>query len=275
MRIELNDYSINTAGATFTWYVDGVEQTARANERAITIVAGELGSKTDIRAVTRLATGGSVSANATITPARIDLLVAADTLTPSFYPGRAIPTSGSLTQVTAIPFFGDSATPDTYSYTWRVDGEVVAGGSRKGKNSVTFIPEFERDITVSVDVQSQSGTLLASKAIRVPISDPELYFYEVDPLEGIVPRAVDRSYFFVGDEIRVRAEPYFVNRTLMSQNPFIEWKLNGQTIQNQSRDPQEIVLRKTGASGSFELEFHVRNLAQLLQGVKDSITITF
>jgi len=275
VRIELSDYSLNTTGATFTWYVNGVEQIVAKNERKIMVKAGELGSKLTVQVVTRLPGGATLEAKTIIAPVRVDLLIAADTLTPSFYPGRALPSSGSSIQVTAIPFTGNSTTPENYSYTWRVGGEVISGSSRFGKNSVTFTSGFERNVTVSVDVIDQNGYTITSESILVPISDPELYFYEVNPLEGLRQQALGKNYIFVGDEMRVRAEPYFVSRTLMSQNPFLEWKLNGKTITNQSSDQQEIVLRKTGSRGSFELEFHVRNLAQLLQGVKDSVTISF
>lgn len=275
VKIELNDYSINTAGASFTWFVDGKEVTGAKNERSMTFTAGQIGDKNTVSVRTTLSGGAVVTATTVIAPVRIDLLVEADTLTPTFYAGRALPSSGSPIRVTAIPFLGDGKSPAAYSYIWHVGENVVAGGSRLGKNSVTFASGFERTVRVSVDIIDSNGKTLASKALAVPISNAELHFYEVSPLQGLIERALDKNYIFVGDEIRVRAEPYFVDRTLLAQNPLIEWKLDNQTITNPNSDPQEIILRRQGEHGSFNLEFHIRNLHQLLQGVKDSITINF
>lgn len=275
VRLELNDFSVNTIGATYTWFIDGIEFVAARNQRAIDVSTGDLGTNINVLVRTRLTNGAILETRANIAPIRVDMLIEADTLVPSFYKGRAIPTSGSVTRVTAIPFTGDNQPPSTYSYTWRIGDTVISGGSRQGQNSVTFTPGFQRSVEVSVDIIDRDGNLLTTKTIYVPISDPELYFYPVDPLQGMSERAIDDRFIFIGEEVRVRAEPYFVDRTLMAQNPLLEWSLNNQSVTNPSQDQQEIVLRKSGQSGQFTLEFHVRNLRQLLQGVRDSITITF
>lgn len=275
VQLELNDYGLNTQGARYQWYINGVERVEAANQRSLSLPVGNLGETTTVLVKTILAGGAVVEARTTITPIRVDMLIEADTLVPTFYAGRALPSSGSAIRVTALPFLGTSQNPSTFSYTWRVGDEIVGGSSLYGKNSVTFSSGFERRVEVSVDIIDQSGTLVAKKTILVPISDPELHFYEVNPLQGLMERALGRNFIFSGDEINVRAEPYYMDRTFMAKQPFIEWKLNGQTITNPSQDPQEIVLRKSGDHGSFTIQFHVRNLRQLLQGVKDSVTITF
>lgn len=275
VTLELNDYSLNTTGASYTWFIDGKEIVEAKNERSWHFTAGELGTSMTVTVRTSLPGGVIVTAAAVIKPVRVDLLIEADTLVPFFYKGRALPSSGSNVRVTAVPFTGAKRRPDSYSYTWRVGEDVVGGGSRFGKNSVTFASGFERNVHVAVDVIDTDGSLIATKETVVPITDPKLYFYEVKPLEGIVERALGKDFVFVGDEVTVRAEPYFVDRTLIAQNPFIEWKLNNQTIKNPSNDQQEIVLRRSGQNGSFDLEFHVRNLRQLLQGVKGVLTINF
>lgn len=271
----INDYSINTNGAVVQWFIDGNEVAEARNERKLSTSAGALGTQKVVLAVTTLPNGSKLEAKHVIKPIRIDMLIEADTLTPAFYKGRSIPSSGSPIRVTAIPFTGDAKSPESYSYTWRVGDEVQGGGSRFGKNVITFTSGFEKSIQVSVDVLNSTGVLISNKSIYVPLSDPELYFYEINPLRGMSETAIQKGFTFVGDEIRVRAEPYFISDNLLTQNPHREWKLNNQTIQNPSSDPQEITLRKEGDSGSFTLEFHIRNLQQLLQGIKDSIVISF
>ncbi len=275
VTVSLNDYSINTAGAQIQWFIDGSEIVEAKNERSINVTAGTLGSTMRIQTITTLTNGVQIPIQVDITPVRVDMLIEANTLTPPFYRGRSVPAEGSTVQVTAIPFVGDSSNPESFSYTWRVQDRVIGGGSRFGKNSITFSSGFGKNILVSVDIYDTKGTLVTSDSIVVPLVKPELYFYEVNPLRGVIPLAIQDRFIFVGDEIRVRAEPYFLDASLLSQNPFIEWKLDNRTVQNPSADPQEITLRKEGDRGSFTLEFHIRNLRQLLQGIKKSVTISF
>lgn len=275
VRLTLNDYSINTNGATIQWFLDGAEVQNAANERSLTVRAKNIGEKTEVVALTTLPNSAQLQTKAVINPIRVDMLIEADTIAPSFYKGRTIPTVGSTVQVTALPFTDTPKPPTAYAYTWKVKGKVVGGGSRFGKNALTFNPGFGKNIPVSVDIYDESGAHITSESIIVPLAKPELHFYEMNPLRGMSERVMDDSFIFVGDEIRVRAEPYFLDRSLLTQNPHTEWKINNRSIDNPSTDPQEITLRKEGDQGSFKLEFHIRNLQQLLQGVEDSIRISF
>lgn len=271
----LNDYSVNTNGATIQWFYNGQEIPGSKNERTIQFPSGKLGESSEILALTKLPNGTILRANSTITPVRVDMLIEANTRVPSFYKGRAIPSEGGSIQVTAIPFTGVSRSAESFSYTWRVGEEVKGGGSRFGKNSINFTAGFQKEILVSVDVIDTDGSLVTSESVYVPLSEPELNFYEVNPLRGMSEIAIGSNFIFVGEEIKVRAEPYFIDNTLFTQSPHQEWKLNGQTITNPNDNQQELTLRRSGDTGSFTLEFHVRNLKQLLQGVKDSVTIKF
>lgn len=275
VTIELNDFSINTLGASYTWFINGTELVAAKNQRSIQISAGEAGNRTEVLVRTRLANGATLETKTTIAPVRVDMLIEADTIVPAFYAGRALPSSGSTIRVTAIPFADSSRSPNTYSYTWRVGSTVVGGSSMYGKNSVTFSSGFDRNMNVSVDILDSNGSLITTERVNVPIFDPELHFYEVDPLAGLLERAIDDTYIFTNEETMFRAEPYYMDRALMANRPYTEWKLNGETIQNPSNNQQEIVLRRSGERGAFELSYHVRNLRQLLQGVEDSVEITF
>jgi len=276
ITLALNDYTLNTTGAQFFWSINGVAIEQFNNERSITIQSGALGDSTKVSVTTKLASGLTYTTTTTIKPTRVDLVVEADTITPSFYTGKNLPSSGSPVRVTAIPFITtNNSTPGNYSYTWHVGSEIVNGGSQYGKNYTIFESSFEKNMEVSVDVYDTQGVLLTSKTTYVPVVEPELYFYEINPLTGIQTTALRSNTIFTSNEITVRAEPYFMDRQFMQDNPYIEWKINGITTENNSSDPQEITLQKTAGTGSVRLDFHVRNLSQLLQGVKDTITLTF
>lgn len=275
VELSLNDYSIDTSGAKIAWFRDGQEITAARNLRNIRVTAGALGSSETITVKTTLSSGSVLTATAVIKPVRVDLLVEADTLIPAFYAGRALPSSGSTVRVTALPFTGTPRAPEAYSYRWSVADKVVGGGSQFGKNSVVFRSQFEKVMNVAVEVIDSSGKTVAKKSVNVPIVKPELHFYTVNPLAGESPIAMGNNFIFSGEEMLVRAEPYFVDNNIFRQNHTSEWKINNQTIENPSADPQEITLRKQGDRGTFSLEFSIRNLQNLLQGIEDSINIRF
>jgi len=275
VKVTLNDYSVNTNGSTIAWFIDGEEQTAARNNRELSFTAKKLGEETQIVARTSLPNGTTLTAQQTVRPIRLDILVEADSSTPYFYKGRAVPALGGSVQVTALPFIGEDRDPESFSYKWQVGSKVEGGGSRFGKNTITFAAGFERQTLIFVDVFDTNGILLTSESIYIPLAQPELYFYEVNPLRGLSEIAINKNFIFIGDEIKVRAEPFFIDNALFRNNPFQEWKLNSSKISNPSDDQQEITLRRTGETGSFTLEYHVRNLKQLLQGVKKSVTINF
>lgn len=275
VTVSLSDYSINTNGATIAWFVDGSEVTSAANERSLTVSVGAAGSETEVVSITTLPSGIQIPTRTTLTPVRVDILVEGDTVAPVFYKGRAIPAEGSEVSVTAIPYTGEPRDPKGFSYRWKVNDDVVGGSSQFGKNRISFSSTFGKNIPVSVEIYDSDGSLVGGDSTVVSLVKPELHFYEVNPLRGLSEHTISRSHIFVGSEINVRAEPYFLDKTLLQSNPFIEWKLNAITIENPSSDPQEITLRKQGDSGSFNLSFHIRNLRQLLQGVEDTITIRF
>lgn len=272
---KLNDYSINTNGAKIRWFVDGREVPEAENLRSLNFHSGALGDTVEVIAITTLPNGSVLRAQSSVTPIRLDMLIEADSRVPSFYKGRAIPTSGGMVQVTALPFTGTDHSPESFSYTWKIGSEVQGGGSHFGKNTTSFTAGFEKEILVSVNVIDIDGSLVTSESIYVPLADPEMYFYVVNPLRGISEIAMNNNFIFLGEEIKVRAEPYFIDNALFLENPHQEWKLNRKAIQNPSTDQQEITLRRSGDSGSFSLEFHVRNLKRLLQGIKESVQINF
>lgn len=276
VSVELNSYSINTNGATIQWFVDSTAQPNFQNEHTLQLTTGELGTSQTVRAILTQASGIQIPLATTITPIRVDMLVEADTLTPAFYRGRSLPTSGSAVRVTALPFTGTNQDPSQFSYSWQVGEDAINGGSsRPGENSVTFTPSFDTSPKVQVTIFDSEGAIVATRSIRVPIVEPELHFYEINPLRGIQTTALDADYIFQGSEMQVRAEPYYMSRGLQAEDLHIAWKINNRSISNPSTDPQQISLRRQGDMGMFTLEFEIRNLNQLLQGIKDDITFQF
>jgi hypothetical protein len=132
-----------------------------------------------------------------------------------------------------------------------------------------------RDNVVSVDVADRSGAIIASRSISIPSRNPEIIVYEDNPLRGLSSIALPEPFQLIAPEVTLRAEPYFMDAAIFNQNPHTEWKVNGQTIQNPSAEAQTITIQRGEGSGGFTLEFHLRNLTQLLQGARKEFNVFF
>ena len=269
----LGGYGVVKTGVR--WFINGREDSESRNKDSITLQASTIAVATTIEAVVATSNNITVTKKYVVTPKRVDLIVTANTLVPPFYKGRSLPSSGSTITATAFVFSGGASVTNAYSYLWKVNGKAQTNTAGKGNSTFTFTPNFEKNILLSVDVQDQQGKIVAQKSQSIPIVQPELYFYEQNPLRGLSYTALRDPYIFVGDEMTIRAEGYFMNPTLRGTNILRQWSIGNKTVTTQENDPQEITVSKDGNSGSSKLSFHIRNLQQLLQGVEKSITITF
>ena len=97
---------------------------------SVSITLGNLGQETDV-SVSVSGVSGNDSTQLAILPTSIDLLWEADSYVPPFYKGRAVPTSGSIIRVLAIPHFaeaGGSQIPvSNIDFTWKLNGAVDEG----------------------------------------------------------------------------------------------------------------------------------------------------
>lgn len=204
---------------------------------------------------------------------RLDLIVEADTQVPIFYDGRALPSAGSAVRLIAIP--NTSTDPSNLIYHWTVDETVLYGGSVAGRNVATFVAPRNRSVLVRVEVFNQNGQSLAKQLSEITIASPELVFYEDNPLRGLSSNAIQSPHFLIAEETTVRAEPYYMGKNIPASDLLTEWKIDRNTIDNPSGDPQEITLRNEGGTGQFRVDFHIRNLENFIQGAEAGFTIGF
>jgi hypothetical protein len=255
--------------------VNGAEQVAYRNKNTLTTQAGSIGAVQNITAKVTLGTGAIVDVKHTVTPSRIDLLVEADTVVPPFYKARSLPSSGSTVRATALVFTKTPQPPSAFTYLWKLNGRTQNGGGIQGDATFTFTPSFEEQATLEVSVLNKSGVIVAQQSQFIPIVKPELVFYEKNPLKGQLFTALANPYVFIGDEMTMRAEGYFMSRNLLGSDVLREWNVNNTTVQSDDAEPNELTLQKEGNAASAKISFHVRNLRQLLQGVEKAITINF
>lgn len=273
----INDYALPISSTGIRWYIDDKLQEASLNERKISTTTKSAGQKTTIEAVLSLSNGSSISVKRVIDPVYLDIIIEPQTRTPAFYRGRPLPSIDSLINATAI-VNGNNIPPNDLIYTWRLNDEVVGGGTLRGKNAVTFSMPRGRFATLGLEVQKIGGGVIASRILSLTSVSPDLSFYFTSPLYGLTTKALTGTVPVVSASFSVRAEPYYLDLRTFSDPDLTEWKLNGRLTFGDQNNPYEITLAKNEnlvLGGNTTLDFHVRNTVQVLQGAQSNFVISY
>lgn len=270
----INDYSLPRQGSGIRWFVDGNLVPEAKNERSLSLTAKKAGSATKIEVVVDFADGKSVRNAVTVNPVWLDVIIEPQTRVPAFYSGRALPSSGSTVNATAL-INGGATTPGNLMYTWRVNNQVLNGGSVRGKNNVSFTMPQGQYATLNLEVRSVSGETIARRIFDIQSAKPDISFYEVSTLYGMNERAITGTLPLIGSSLTVRAEPYHLALETFNRPDHVEWKIAGVRYPNSSNNPYEVTLATQGGSGRSSINFHVRNTVQVLQGAQNSFTVSY
>ena len=269
----LNDYSLSGSASSIRWEIDGEVISAAENTRSVSLTAKEAGESMVVKATIGLSTGGSMAVQKTVTPVYLDIVVEAQTRTPSFYQGRALPSIGSTINVTAL--LDGYATPmSNLLFTWRVNNTVIEGGSLRGKNKVSFPAPMGQLALLTLDVSNASGAVILRKTIEILSVKPTVYFYETSSLYGLKKRPVT-ALSLIGTSASVQAEPYNLDILTYNNPELLEWDIDGNRTTQSNGNPYEITLARDGGTGVSNVQFHVRNLTQLLQGSEGTFRVNY
>ena len=271
----IDDYSINSTGATISWYFEGHELPAMKNKRSVTIPSDKNGAMSKITAQLTFSNKPTVAAEATIRPIYLDVIVEPQTYTPIFYKGRALPVYGSIVNLTAIMQLGTGMIdPQNNTYSWELNGKVLYGGPQRGNNRAQMTVPYGLTSTLIVSVQDSNGTLIGRRLTAIPSVPVELQFYETSALYGLNTRAIGKTIRVINTST-IRAVPYYLATEALALNTIqSDWNINGRTQSTANDNPFEISLQSQ-REGTAQISFKFRNLTQLIQGDEKSFTATF
>jgi hypothetical protein len=270
--VNLNDYALASAGGTIEWTIDGVRRDDLTNKRSFTIMTGSVGVPLVIGASIIPPTGPRVSAQKTITPVYLDLIIEAQTRVPGFYLGRALPSIGSSVNVTAL-INGTAISPKDLVFRWQLNDTALLGGPVRGQNQVS-ITMPQGGATLGVVVERVGGGIVATKNIFLLNATQAVRFYEVNSLYGMAKRPPERLAL-IGNSTTVRAEPFHIDIRTYNNPDIANWSSNALTL-TQSNNPYEATIVRQGSEAGFgSVGFHVRNESQILQGGQASLQVNF
>jgi hypothetical protein len=240
---------LDLADSDVEWTVNG---TAAGSGQSIRVKMGALGTQTSI-SVAVSGNSGNDSAQLSLVPTSIDLLWEADSYVPPFYEGRALPSSGSMIRVLAIPHFVGSNGPVPASeidFTWKLNNAVDEAQSGIGESSAVFPAAVLYDSdTIVVDAQTPDGSISGEATISIRTGDPVLVLYEDSPLFGIMYHlALGQSSAAGESETSFAAVPYFASAA-SANDPALayDWTVNGSAVATDPQDPSEITVNAQSA----------------------------
>lgn len=271
----LNDYSGGGYGANVTWVLDGEVIPNASNQRSVRVTAGAVGEVQTIQAILDTPNGRRQSLAASIAPLYLDIIIEPQTRVPEFYAGRALPSLGSMVNATALLSDETGFLDPDLVYTWRLERQVLEGGPIRGRNQVSFSVPMGKQLIFSVEVARPTGEVIARRAILLPSVRPTLHFYEVSSLLGQRTRALQDTLQISGNSATIQAEPYHLDIRTYNNPDIAEWEIDGTRTTTGGGNPYEVTLQRTGAGGGAEVEFHVRDTAQVLQGARGDLEVNY
>ncbi len=275
IKVSLDAYSLDTTGASIVWYIDGVEDTQFRDARDISLETKGLGEKTSIRVVLTRTNAPTISSSISVVPAVVDIILEANTYTPSFYRGKALPSAESVFRAVAVVNDNTSISDTAYTYTWSLGDTVLLGGPIRGKNILEeTMPRYDNK-PLSVQVVNQNGDVIGKKSILLRAASPELHFYEQNPLRGLSSREAQNPLTLIGEETTIYGEPYFINTQMNERDATFSWKINGAEANHDASSPNAITLRHVGGEGNARVGFSIVTKTRIPQFIEKTFQIFF
>lgn len=286
VAITLNSFLTDINSASISWTLDGKGAGGGRGKKVFTFSTGPYGTRTNVTASVTTTEGISTTRTFSFRPMLVDLTWEADTYTPPFYRGKALPSARAGLRVAAT-IQGSSINPSTLLYRWIKDGKVLGDLSGYGRSFVYIPQAFDRGgrMTIGVDVASVDGTFSSKKSMTISATNPQVVFYEERPLEGVVyGTALGESASAQGNEFAVHVEPYFVPLgDWRAKNILYRWGVDGQPLVTGTTNGSGIfgeygrhkvtLINNGGATKSVAVQFGMQNRASMVETGRNILTV--
>lgn len=269
--------------ATISWRVNGSLVRSGVGEQRFSFTLGGLGSTNTVDVTISSPTRGIITKKFSFNPSNVYMLWEAKTSVPPLYLGKALYTGGSSFKVVAVPQVvvkGSTVSVGSLSFAWQRNGTPLPEQSGRGKNILNLTGnQLLPQETVTVNV-SLNGEVVAQGEVVVPVSKPQIFLYESDPLRGVLyDQALTNKASLAAKEVTFKAEPYFFDLgSLNSGSVSYEWKLNNKVTTGPETSKGYLTLRQSGnGEGSASLSVALQNLdsGKYVQAAKAALTILF
>ena len=277
-RVEAQSFAFDLTRADIDWFLNGKLAASGRGLRAQEFTASKLGSVMNMRVAAISEEGVGYESLLSIPINDADLVVRPLTYTPSFYRGSALPTPGSLVEITAMPHVfrgGARISAQNLVYEWKVDNIFLGNESGGGKNKLllSLADVSGSSYLVSAKVSAPGSNVSVERSIRVKTASPEILFYQINSLAGTRPFAFSGLRISAGEKISISAEPYFFDLASLAKAVF-SWLADGVPLTD-VQNPRLLELKSpegTDSQGTFNLKIEDKNT--IFQNAEANLSIT-
>lgn len=278
VTVRVSSSVIDLGGADIAWSINGDPMSEDIGLTSTKITVGPLGEQTHVTAITTFL--GKIYRNdVIITPAIMDVLWEAQTATPPFFHGKALPSHMSIIKTLAIPFFGSSTESTLPEYNWKKD-RTISLGTGVGNSSIQTLGAWQ-NASIPITVQAKSGDQNISQSLKLPSFIPSAYFYELSPTLGVLTQsAIGGRYEKNATELSLLAVPYGVGNSVRNKGRVqYDWTSNSKNIQTGfGSNLERIRLSRTNdpnKSGTIAISFAAQNAVDVMQLAEGGFTWFF
>lgn len=281
VTINLTSYSFDINTYFIEWIEGNEIKLSGYGKRDYQFLAGKIGETKTVKLVIRPQEGGSVvyTKQFVSKPSGLDILwQTADTYTPPFYRGKALPSTESIVKIIALPTFQTTkktVTAKDAVYSWKRNFETMSGASGYGKNIFSIKKSYLTDEeTIQVTASEPTEGSVATGDVLIKTYPAKIIFYKKDPLFGIdFTRAITTETTLGKTDTTLLAIPYFLSpKNILDNDLTYTWSLNGSEIGTPAIKNQ-IVLRGSDTAGTAKLDLLIESLDKLFLSVKKTINL--
>ena len=272
----------NIDAVNVTWYLNNKQAATGIGKRYFTFKTGNVGEPTTIRVEVETDAYGVLSKEITLLPNTLEVIWEADTYTPPFYKGKALPSSQSTVRIVALPRFVSGSTvidPNNVIYVWKKGYFKNQNASGFGKNVYVYNTGYSfTDDEITVSATTQEGNIAITKKIPIHVYDPKIVFFENKPLQGVRYENAFTSVFnYAESEATIHAVPFFFSLSdLNRNNASFLWMLDGKKLETDPDNKAEFTLRKPEkGKGQYQLRLDINNVGYDLQTSSSKLTLSY
>ena len=274
-------FTVDLDKSTMVWYIDGEPQNTHTNgvgKRSVDFVTKGIGESTKIDIAILTLSGTKLDKQLIVIPIEVDVIWEANTYTPPFYQGRALPSNYSDITLMAIPNISNMDKMD-FVYTWTEDRfNMIKSASGFKKNSMqTQAAESPLRKYIDIEINSIDTGIKAKQRVTIPTIDPEVIFYASSPLTGTnYTQAIGNSYTLRNSEILVRAEPFYLSQEAFNKKHVkYEWYFDNKKLSETNTNGLEFTFGKSKESGKATVRFKATNEDDWFQIAQNIFSIVY
>ena len=269
VTISVTSLVVNVNRLLITWFVDGQVVDSGIGKTSITITTKRQGQLSRVEAYVQIDNVSNLRKWIQIAPADLDILWEADTYTPPFYRGKALPTPESHIKIVGMPNLrnrGVQSLENEVVFNWKVNNKNQSTKSGFGKNPLTIRNDFLRlEERISLNVQHTDGLTQAEENIVIKITQPKVVLYRGDsPLRNANNLDFEDTEL---QSVEIVAEPFhFSSRPELLNLLSYRWRINGQILNELNpRNKNVLSILPDPSQGAANVSLLVENPVKLLQ----------